>query len=230
MPQAIRHMSIDGYGETLIRQPLKQLNEMFDPDARSTSFVRHDATEGHPKTLKHHRADIAAIQLSEAVPEGIRDEFYTIRNLHLYSWYVYYFTVPATLYAHTLIEKAIMEKCRLSSVPLKNVKGLRKLLGLSIDKCWLRNSHFPLALELTREKMIPATTHSEPPTLRSSPRYSPFGTDYCEHLAKILPPIRNMGAHGEAGLGFPATALHQIEICACIINALFPAPDDMSGR
>ena len=82
-----------------MRQPLKQLNEIFDPDIRSTSFVRHDAVGDHRKTLEHHYADILAIQLSDGVPERIRDEFDTVRNLYLYSWYVYDFTVPATLYA-----------------------------------------------------------------------------------------------------------------------------------
>ena len=47
-------------------------------------------------------------------------------------------------------------------------------------------------------------------------------TDYYEHLADWLPKLRNLSAHGEAGLGFPSTALGIIEICACIINALFP--------
>lgn len=213
-----------------MRQPLKQLNEMFDPDERSMSFVRHDAAGNQlTKSLKHHHADIAAIQLSDAVPERIRDEFDTVRNVYLYSWYVYDFTIPAILYAHALIEKAIKEKCSLFSVPPNEFKGLKNLLELSIDRGWLRNSDFPFALELTREEMMPAATDSEPPTLRSTPRYNPSGKDFCEHLAETLPKIRNMSAHGEAGLGFPATALHEIETCACIIRALFSAPDDASA-
>lgn len=208
-----------------MRQPFKQLDEIFDPDVRSTWFVRRDAAGTHPKTLENHHADIAAIQLSDAILERIRDEFDTVRNLYLYSWYVYDFTVPTTLYAFALIEKTIKEKCRLSSLSLKNVKGLVKLLRLSIDQGWLRNSDFPFALELTREEMIPAANDSELPTLRSSPVYSPFDTDYCEHLAETLPPVRNISAHGDAGLGFPGTALHHVRVCACIINALFRAPD-----
>ena len=185
-----------------MRQPLKQLNEIFDPDRRSTSFVRHDAARRHPKTLEHHHADILAIQVSEGVPESIRDEFDTVRNLYLYSWYVYDFTVPATLYAHALIEKAIKEKCRRSKVSLNKIQGLRKLLTLSIDQRWLVNSDFPFALELTRKEIVSAANDSEPPTIRSVPLYCPTGTDYCDHLAKFLPEIRNMGAHGRGRPGF----------------------------
>lgn len=47
-------------------------------------------------------------------------------------------------------------------------------------------------------------------------------TDYYEHLAGWLPKLRNLSAHGEAGLGFPSTALGIIETCACVVNALFP--------
>ena len=200
-------------------------HEIFRPDRRSTFFVRHDAAGQYPKTLDHHRADIAAIQLSDAVPEGIRDEFDTVRNLYLYSWYVYDFTVPATLYTHALIEKAVKEKCRRSSVPLHKIQGLRDLLNLSVARGWLVNSDFRFVLESTRMEIVPGVDESDSPSLHSAHSYQPSGTDYCERLAETLPKIRNMGAHGEAGLGFPASALHHIEICNCIINALFRTSD-----
>ena len=213
-----------------MRMPLKQLNEMFEPDKRSTSFARFDAAGRHAKTIDDHFADIAALQLSESVPEGIRDEFDTVRNLYLYSWYVYDFTVPAILYAHALIEKAIKEKCCLSAVSIDNTRGLRNLLTTCIDHGWLLNSDFRFALEFTREEIVPAVNDLELPIVRSTLVYHPSGTDYCEHLAEHLPKIRNIGAHGEAGLSVPAHALHQIEICACIINALFRAPNDAATR
>ena len=68
------------------------------------------------------------------------------------------------------------------------------------------------------------------PTIRSVPVYAPTGTDFCERLAETLPEVRNMGAHGEAGLGFPASALHIIEICACVANALFRDPGHLNMR
>ena len=86
-----------------MRQRLKRLNEIFEPDDRSRSFARYDAVGRHSKTLEDHHADISAIRLSDDVPEAIRDEFDTIRNLYLYSWYVYDFTVPAILYSYALV-------------------------------------------------------------------------------------------------------------------------------
>ena len=203
-----------------MRLPLKQLNRIFEPDPRSSSFVRLDAAGQHSKTIGDHYKDIAAIRMTDRVPEEIRGEFETIRNLYLYSWYVYEFTVPATLYAHAPIEKTIKEKCSRAGISLKDQGGLSKLLKVTNREGWLTNADFKFACE------VPATDPNRPPAPRSGPRYLPANTDFCEHLAETLPRVRNMGAHGETGLGFPAGSLHSIEICACIANALFRDSDN----
>ncbi|MDE0172731.1 MAG: hypothetical protein OYH76_22685 [Defluviicoccus sp.] len=204
-----------------MRQPLKQPHEMFDPDPRNTSFARLDATGPHSKTVEEHYRDVAAIRLSARVPAAIRHEFDTVRNLYLYSWYVYDFTVAADLYAYALMERTIKEKCLRADVPLKGEKGLKKLLKLCIRQGWLTNADFELAVALTHTELVFPAGESEPPVLRSTPRYRPSDTDFCEQLAESLSQIRNMGAHGEAGLGLPASTLRTIEICRCIANALF---------
>ena len=208
-----------------MRRPLKQLHEIFESDPRSRSFVRLDAAGQHPKTIGDHYKDIAAIRMTDRVPKKIRGEFETVRNLYLYSWYVYEFTVPAILYAHALIENAIKEKCSRCGVALKGHRGLSKLLKVSIRKGWITNADFGFALEWTHERIVPTAAPNRLPALRPEPRYFPTDTDFCEHLAETLPRVRNMGAHGEAGLGFPASSLHSIEICACIANALFRDSD-----
>ena len=209
-----------------MRMPLKQPDEMFEPDPRSTSFAKLDATGQHSKTIVDHHKQIATVRMANGVPEEIRAEFDTVRNLYLYSWYVYEFTVPATLYAHALIEKTVKEKCSRSGVKLPKPAGLAKLLKLSIRQGWLTNADFEFALELTRQEIVSPTDPNSAPVLRSVSLYVPTGTDFCEHLAESLPRIRNMGAHGETGLGLPTTALHSLEICACIANALFRNPGD----
>ena len=186
-------------------------------------FVRYNEAGQHPITLEDRYAEISPIKVSDGPPETIRDEFDTVRNLYLYSWYVYDFTVPAILYAHALIEKAIKEKCDISGVSRKEHKGLRKLLELAIDQGWLTNAAFPFALEQTRAEIVSNAIDPEPTMFRTTPRYLPDDTDYCMLLAKLLPKIRNMGAHGDTSLSFPATALREIQVCACIINALFPS-------
>ena len=203
------------------RQPLKDLHEIFEPDPRSEAFVRLGATGQRRKTVQDHHRDIDAVRMSDRVPETIRGEFETVRNLYLYSWLVYEFTAPAILYAHALIEKTIKEKCARSSVQCGNVAGLRRLLRLSISQGWLTNSDFEYALELTREETVTPSDSPHSIEVRSTPRYLPDDTDFCERLAEWLPKVRNMGAHGDAGLGFPGSALRQIEICASIANALF---------
>ena len=201
--------------------PLKQPDEIFEPDPRSTLLARLDATEQHSKAIGDHHEQIAAVRMTDWVPEELQAEFDTVRNLYLYSWYVYEFTVPATLYAHALIEKTVKEKCSRSGVEPAKHRGLKNLLKLSISQGWLKNADFKFALEATQQELVPPADPNRMPTLRSVRLYDPTGTDFCEHLAESLPGIRNMGAHGEAGLGLPTTALHCLEICACIANALF---------
>ena len=207
-----------------MRKPLKQLHEIFEPDPRSRSFARLDSTGQHSRTVGDHHKDIASVRMIDRVPEEIRAEFETIRNLYLYSWYVYEFTVPAILYAHALIEKTIKEKCSRSSVDFSKHRGLGKLLKLSIRQGWLTNADFRFALKLTRDEIVPPADPNRLPAIRSVARYAATNTDFCEQLAETLPKVRNMGAHGELGLGVPASALLSIEICACIANALFRDP------
>ena len=205
--------------------PLKQPHATFEPDPRSGSFARFHVTGSHPKTLADHHKDIDAIRMTSAVPGSIREEFETTRNLYLYSWYVYEFTAAAIPHALALVEKAIKEKCLRSEVKRPKHQGLRGLLKLSMREGWLTNADFPLALEFTRHEMVDPEDVESLPTIRPVPVYKPTGTEFCERLVKTLPDVRNLSAHGEAGLGFPASALHIIEICACVANALFRNPD-----
>ena len=209
-----------------MRQTLKRPNEIFEPDTRSKSFVRFDAAGERPRTINDHYADISTIRLYDKTPDAIRDEFETIRNLYLYSWYVYEFTVPAIIYAHALVEQAIKEKCKRADVSLEGVGGLSKLLKICICKGWLTNAAFPFALEWTRTEIIPSAKDIELPKFRTIPLHGPTATTYCEIIANTMPRIRNMYAHGETGLGFPTSCLRYIEKCACIINALFADLED----
>lgn len=135
--------------------------------------------------------------------------------------------MPVILYAHALMKKTIKEKRARWSVPLDTVRGLRNLLELSISQGCFINADFKYA----REETWSAADAPHLPGLHSRPRYLPTDTDFCERLAESLPKVRNMGAHGEAGLCFPASALHHIEICASIANALFrDSPDAVPAK
>ena len=119
------------------------------------------------------------------------------------------------------MERAIKEKCLHADVPLRGDEGLKKLLKRCIRQGWLTNVDFELAVARKQYEFVFPTGESEPPVFRSTPCHRPEDTDFCEQLAESLPQIRNIGAHGEAGLGLPASALRTIEICSCITNALF---------
>ena len=119
--------------------------------------------------------------------------------------------MPATLYACTLVEKAIKEKCERSAIALKGNQDLRKRMWLTVDRGWLTNADFKFAIKAARLETAPSADPDHPPTVHSTPRYAPTDTDYCEHLAEWLPRHRNFGAYGEAGLGFPSAALGIID-------------------
>ena len=106
-----------------MRLPLKDLNKLFEVDPRSDSYAILDSDVMRRKTIEDHYQDINAINLTNRVPKEIRWEFETIRNLYLYSWFVYEFTVPVFLYVYALIEKMIKTKCSSSGVSLSDQFG-----------------------------------------------------------------------------------------------------------
>jgi len=123
-------------------------------------------------------------------------------------------------------EGTLPVRCALRLAPLVFVRPgeLRHAQWKDID---LENEEWRFMVTKTEtQHIVPPTDPNCLPTLRSKPLYAPNGTNFCERLVESLPGIRNMGAHGEAGLGFPTTALDILEICACIANALFRDPGD----
>ena len=203
-----------------MRMPFKELNEVFDADPRSTGFAIRESDEFHDKTIEDHYREVREIRLSDSVPKEIRWEFDTIKNLYLYSWYVFDFTVPVFLYVYALIEKAIKEKCGRSGVTVDDHMGLKKLLKVCINKKWLVDTDFE---SITRARETRHILDEEQSTIvpKLLPCNEPNNVEYCNRLLDSLPKLRNMAVHGESGLHFPQTALMSILRCACIMNALF---------
>src|SRR5438046_2846328 len=94
-------------------ESLKKFEEVCQPDIRQGYFATCDPSNPsgfRPLTLKDFYDDAETIQLHEGVPEQVRDNFQTARNLIIYSWFYYPLNVTAQLCAYTSAEFALRIK------------------------------------------------------------------------------------------------------------------------
>ena len=61
-----------------VDDPLKPLDQVLEPDIRSTWMASYDPETGiRKKTLADHHAEVARVTLNESVPLGVRQFFET---------------------------------------------------------------------------------------------------------------------------------------------------------
>lgn len=198
----------------------KSLDEICSPDPRQQGIVVMDHGRGHrPIQLQDLYNEVAAIFLEGDPPESVAREFDKARNLLVYGWFVYEFGMPAMLQAHGTLELALREKFKAENIPLDGRPGLSWFLKQAIERKWIKDGDFPHVVrnaERRREMMEGWPFSNEPDP------FDPTATEYCEILSRSLPKIRNHLAHGSSMLQPPGHALLDLEICARIIDCLFP--------
>ena len=137
----------------------------------------------------------------EAVPGAVREQFDTVLNLVLYSWFVYEFSSSALMLANATVEKALVRRYeKENGVRPKRGWGLRKLLAEAVESGWIVDGDF---------------SHPD------GSRFDPEGNEYCKTLSHAVPDLRNSLAHGSGFLSSPMQIVGMIEINARLINALF---------
>ena len=190
-------------GNSVMRQPLKSLHEVMEQDKRHGYFAVMDPEtgEGRPFTLEYLHNRIQAIQLIEAVPTEVREQFDIVLNLLLYSWFVYDFSSSALMLANATVEMALNLKCeKETGGKSRRRPGLKKLLQQAVKSGWIVDGDF---------------SHLD------ETKYSPNGTKYCKSLPRVLPDLRNSLAHGSSFLSPPVAVVGMVDINAHVINALF---------
>lgn len=183
---------------------LKPISEMamVDPRTRVTmSYFDEERGEQHVPTLAEHHASIASLQLIDKVLDDIRTNFETAKNLFLYAFYIYRFSVVACTQAYQTLEFALRERAKHAGITSSKLM-LGALIRLAIQRGWLTDKAF--------DKIRGCSSASE--------------NSYSRKLVEILPALRNNLAHGSCTLFEPHRALEQLEICAAIINHLFADP------
>lgn len=149
-------------------------------------------------TIDDLHSMVRGIELNDAVPAGIREQFDTARNVFAYAWFVYEFTMLAEQHCYFVLEMALRQRLNQTAAPnTTKSPGLAKLLKAATKRGLLRRDDFAMQL------------------------MSGIGGSSCQ--LDFIPIARNHLAHGNINL-LPQYALMQIELTARILNKLFSQP------
>ena len=201
---------------------LKLLEEICTVDTRHKPTVRISASTGEaiPLQLADLHEAISEIALSGTTPPDIATHFDIARNLFLYSWFVFDFSTPAQAQAYASVEFAIKERLSAVGTPGKKHWGLKRLLREAIGRGWIKDGGFP---------RLRYQNDATPPSGGDRQDFDPEGTIYCKVMLDAMPHFRNDLAHGSSSLLGSGTSLRVLEVCAAIINQLFPPDIDASA-
>lgn len=193
-------------------------------------------------STEHLYADIAKYSLNHFVPNDIKVQFDTARNLFLHSFYVYRFYVVAQSLALTTLELAIREcigdeklavfKGELKASGVHLSKGLKLCLEYLAKYQLIKNEDFPTwqnrnriaAEEAYRDKIFQLMDEQKLNECQFNENEIDehafdIEWDYIQVLCETLPKIRNNQAHG-------STILHNkvllsFENISIIINKMY---------
>lgn len=173
-------------------------------DFRRTLIVITNRDTGRQRRMSFADIEdrVGDIPIPAEAPEEVRDLLVTAKNLLLYSWYYYPFSVTAALQASIAVESAL--KLRLNAKPLDNLSFLLKKAvkqGLITDAGFPRWVSFRKALQ----------------ELHGLPKVK---ADLTQILIEALPRFRNTIAHGNRYLD--DTGFHHLDLASEVIAQLFP--------
>ena len=191
-------------------ETIKTLQTIGDADIRRTLRVIINQTRGEERRFAFTDIEqrVADIYIPPSAPEDVRDLFVTAKNLLLYSWFYYPFSVTASLQASIAVERAL--KIRLNAKP-RDMLG--KMLKQAVDQGLLKDEGFPRWKAYTEKFRV---LHQLP-----APDASPKLTDI---LLETFPPFRNTIAHGTPFLD--DMGFHQLDIAVEVVAQLFAAITD----
>jgi len=204
------------------------------PDMRSPTT---DFLTEQPLTVAYQHSVITEISLHKNVPDDIRIQFETTKNLYLYAWFVYRFYPVAKHHAYTCLELALRERFEAELLLAGEKKrefgpGFKRLFGYAVKNGYVKNEGFELWRRHTEQRAM-RRTESEmwEEAQRSGLNEITFDEtqyeikdedrdhEYVELLIESLPWLRNHYAHGSTTLD--NQALGTIRLVAEIINQIY---------
>lgn len=208
-----------------------------EPDPRQLGFGVWSSSGIDRKTIKHQYEAVGRIELHEGVPEDIRVQFETARNLYLYAWFVYRFYPVVELQAYACMELALRDRFE-EEMLAKGMKkltfgpGLKRLLEYAIKNGYLKNEHFAVwrrvteirARDRTRREVILEMKRTGQESISYDDNIEITDEDrkhdYLGTLLETAPFLRNYGAHGSTSLD--SQSLRAVQQVADVINQIFP--------
>lgn len=191
-------------------EDVKTKATLHEPDIRRTLRVIINRRTGveRPFAFDDLEARVQEIPIPPEAPEEVRDLLATAKNLLLYSWYYYPFSMSASLHAAAALEQAL--RLRLNATKRDT---LNYLLGQAVKKKLLTTAGFK-RWAAWRDAFVQL----------HEPGAKPQKHNLAKLLAKTLPHFRNALAHGNRfvdDIGF----LHLDIVCEAI-SQLYPSPPD----
>lgn len=215
---------------------LRDISSATHPDPRTSILGSYE--------LKEQWKEINEITLIESVPKSIKVQFETVRNLYLYSWFVYRFYPIAEHNAYICVEHAlrlrfyneIPNKSKYRKNP-KNSKypsiiPLKTLLEFAVKEGYIRNEGFSIwrhqvqmranlrynteVIRRIREESLKEIIIDESDIKITN---EDRNWDYVSILLKTIPFLRNAYAHGSNNLD--NQVIGTIRIVSEIINQIY---------
>jgi hypothetical protein len=185
-------------------EKLRPAEHIHEPDPRNALTVWPDPVTGvlRPVRVSDLYDAVSVFSLHAGVPEDIVQHFETVKNVYLYSWFIYRFQPVAELQSLACLEFALRKRLA-NEIRAGNLRdkrpGLQSMMKYAIENQLVKNEGFARWIQA------------------EDPQWDLFAS-----LQKALPQIRNDYAHGSYSL-IP-TSLGIIELIHEIINQLFAAP------
>lgn len=197
------------------RNPLRSPSNMFEECAGNTVLARHNPETGEfdSHTLEMLHADLDNINLNRSVPISVVDQFDMAKNLCLYGWYQYTFSMPAMLYSNIAVEVALREKYTATTGEKPDKIGLYKLTHWAVDEGFIKDGGFSHLFYQDEESGELFPRHRQDLT--------PEGTTYAKEVFSNTY-LRNTLAHGSSMLVPPFAVVGSLRVVADAINQLFP--------
>lgn len=215
---------------------LRTPDTVFKPDSRSPkkSFMT-----GQPLTIERQYNTVADIVLHENVPDDVRVQFETVKNIYLYAWFVYRFYPVAKTQAYACLELALRERFEAEMLAAGEKKrgagpGLKQLLRYALEHDYLKDENFSAWQQRTvqrakdrteRELWEEARRNGLDKIQIDETQYEIKDEDrdheYMNILVEVIPRLRNHYAHGSNSLD--NRALDTIQLVAEMINQIYQA-------
>lgn len=213
-----------------LTEQLKPLAELLIADPRHLSFVLLDRSAPgglrEPSVADYH-AEVADLELSEAVPPGVRSAFAVVRMIWLFGWYYWPLHTIAGFQALLCLDIAL--GLRIQAVDGTWAPGMWRpsftdVIERAVHERWITDDGISHARRLQDQRERYASRMEDvagfdslAPAARDDQRYSKL-------LAEVLPDTRNRSAHpANYWHSLPGDAFLTIENVRDIIAQLFPS-------